>query len=601
EHNGGQGVHLNVKCDMCGACPIRGIRYKCSVCENYDLCEGCEASGKHHVTHPMVKITRPLCQRTMGRCHFAGLQEITGRRHRGIEKQKDGEQEKDKDKEKRKKWKCAAKASKCRKDKKDKEKKWAKCQQKLLCKLEKINAKLNDDCKTETEQPTVQIPCICGSVLIKTTAMEAYGRRQVVCDWCDKDCSRDAFIYHALKTRQNILKVLIRKNGTTQKPQHEEVSAPVSVPEPVQAPKDPFEDFEFKNEARTHVEMGFTDRDRIMSLLISKKGNLVQVLSELLPQQGFFLNSQETVSCVDVGFLSCQLWVTKFFNIVRIEQSKGKRKSKSQIRHFIISQGNNLYKFYLLQQFLTNNYHGKKEPCFHNKVTLSFVGRQIAELPCQSKKAFAFSCNNFKSCICEHELIYVIPLADGNDKNDEKENEEKPGDEEEENDDLGNNHKYFNTARSNLTEASIKVEETKFTIKMNTNTPPKNKATESIDKTFQFGSKLISNKKMFGAFPSAFFFFVFKKKKKEKQSENGKLSSERNGASVNPFSKSGKQLKEMSNSKAGPVLKREAEVSSAKKKEEKKRLATKKKTEEEEEENKAEMLGDESNEEDMDH
>ncbi|ETO00015.1 hypothetical protein RFI_37444, partial [Reticulomyxa filosa] len=89
-------------------------------------------------------------------------------------------------------------------------------------------------------------------------------------------------------------------------------------------------------------------------------------------------------------------------------------------------------------------------------------------------------------------------------------------------------------------------------------------------------------------------------------SENGKLSSERNGASVNPFSKSGKQLKEMSNSKAGPVLKREAEVSSAKKKEEKKRLATKKKTEEEEEEeeeeeNKAEMLGDESNEEDMDH
>ncbi|ETO00357.1 hypothetical protein RFI_37090 [Reticulomyxa filosa] len=84
EHNGGQGVHLNVKCDMCGACPIRGIRYKCSVCGNYDLCEGCEASGKHHVTHPMVKITRPLCQRTMGRCHFAGLQEITGRRHRGM-------------------------------------------------------------------------------------------------------------------------------------------------------------------------------------------------------------------------------------------------------------------------------------------------------------------------------------------------------------------------------------------------------------------------------------------------------------------------------------------------------------------------------------
>ncbi|ETN97183.1 hypothetical protein RFI_40348, partial [Reticulomyxa filosa] len=95
---------------------------------------------------------------TMGRCHFAGLQEITGRRHRVI---------KTEEMEMRIKSKQMQKV-----------KKWAKCQQKLLCKLEKINAKLNDDCKKETEQPTEPQMHGIWTVLIKTTAMEAYGRRQ---------------------------------------------------------------------------------------------------------------------------------------------------------------------------------------------------------------------------------------------------------------------------------------------------------------------------------------------------------------------------------------------------------------------------------------
>ncbi len=32
----------NVACDGCGVHPIIGIRYKCSVCENFDYCEMCE-------------------------------------------------------------------------------------------------------------------------------------------------------------------------------------------------------------------------------------------------------------------------------------------------------------------------------------------------------------------------------------------------------------------------------------------------------------------------------------------------------------------------------------------------------------------------------
>jgi hypothetical protein len=37
--------------------PIRGIRFMCSVCSNYDLCENCEKAGVH-MHHPMLKIRK---------------------------------------------------------------------------------------------------------------------------------------------------------------------------------------------------------------------------------------------------------------------------------------------------------------------------------------------------------------------------------------------------------------------------------------------------------------------------------------------------------------------------------------------------------------
>jgi len=53
-----EGVHRGVLCDGCGVTPIRGIRYKCAVCPDYDLCAGCE--GKNvHPDHALLKI-RPL-------------------------------------------------------------------------------------------------------------------------------------------------------------------------------------------------------------------------------------------------------------------------------------------------------------------------------------------------------------------------------------------------------------------------------------------------------------------------------------------------------------------------------------------------------------
>lgn len=52
-------LHRGVTCDKCGRFPIRGIRYRCSNCQDYDLCEDCEARDEHPLTHVFYKIKVP--------------------------------------------------------------------------------------------------------------------------------------------------------------------------------------------------------------------------------------------------------------------------------------------------------------------------------------------------------------------------------------------------------------------------------------------------------------------------------------------------------------------------------------------------------------
>ena len=49
--------HPNVACDLCNVCPIVGVRYKCAVCKDFDMCARCEATKGHQ--HPLLKIRRP--------------------------------------------------------------------------------------------------------------------------------------------------------------------------------------------------------------------------------------------------------------------------------------------------------------------------------------------------------------------------------------------------------------------------------------------------------------------------------------------------------------------------------------------------------------
>ena len=52
-------VHRGVSCDSCDIKPIRGVRWCCANCPDYDLCSDCEAVNIHPVTHIFYKVKVP--------------------------------------------------------------------------------------------------------------------------------------------------------------------------------------------------------------------------------------------------------------------------------------------------------------------------------------------------------------------------------------------------------------------------------------------------------------------------------------------------------------------------------------------------------------
>uniref|UniRef100_A0A060T5S6 ARAD1B06182p n=1 Tax=Blastobotrys adeninivorans TaxID=409370 RepID=A0A060T5S6_BLAAD len=53
-------IHRGVTCNGCGMSPIKGIRFHCSECADVDLCQKCEAAGRHEKYHILLKIKVPI-------------------------------------------------------------------------------------------------------------------------------------------------------------------------------------------------------------------------------------------------------------------------------------------------------------------------------------------------------------------------------------------------------------------------------------------------------------------------------------------------------------------------------------------------------------
>ncbi|MCQ2821307.1 MAG: hypothetical protein MJ252_28945 [archaeon] len=52
----------NVFCQGCKCCPIKGVRYKCIFCENFNFCSKCEKEKNSTHQHPFLKLVFPLAE-----------------------------------------------------------------------------------------------------------------------------------------------------------------------------------------------------------------------------------------------------------------------------------------------------------------------------------------------------------------------------------------------------------------------------------------------------------------------------------------------------------------------------------------------------------
>ena len=53
-------IHKGINCSICGKKDIVGIRYKCTICPNFNLCENCEENTEHDDNHVLLKIKEPI-------------------------------------------------------------------------------------------------------------------------------------------------------------------------------------------------------------------------------------------------------------------------------------------------------------------------------------------------------------------------------------------------------------------------------------------------------------------------------------------------------------------------------------------------------------
>lgn len=53
-------IHRSVTCNHCGMSPLRGFRFKCANCVDFDVCSACEALDIHFKTHTFIKIRIPI-------------------------------------------------------------------------------------------------------------------------------------------------------------------------------------------------------------------------------------------------------------------------------------------------------------------------------------------------------------------------------------------------------------------------------------------------------------------------------------------------------------------------------------------------------------
>ena len=74
------GRHVGIRCDVCDTSDFHGYRYKCAVCENYDLCAFCfeerNESLDHKKHHPLILLESDDNSKQYSDLHKSGLEKL---------------------------------------------------------------------------------------------------------------------------------------------------------------------------------------------------------------------------------------------------------------------------------------------------------------------------------------------------------------------------------------------------------------------------------------------------------------------------------------------------------------------------------------------
>ena len=75
-------IHFNIVCDGCKVTPLRGNRYKCKKCKDFDFCENCYQKNKESHGHEFKIIEKPANTRRLGHKNTKYCSRLIG--HKGI-------------------------------------------------------------------------------------------------------------------------------------------------------------------------------------------------------------------------------------------------------------------------------------------------------------------------------------------------------------------------------------------------------------------------------------------------------------------------------------------------------------------------------------
>jgi len=404
----GEAIHRGVECDGCKVSPIRGIRYKCTVCKNFDLCSTCEAAKIHDSNHPLLKMTvgdgSGSCMMGSGRgmhgwthpCGGRASQGHFGHHQRGRQggnQQKGPKAECTQDKSgdpvygvagslSEKTWEVknvgneewgegvelvfarghetlalakrypvpnlksqestqisaviqipttAGRYSACFRL----EKNGKRFGQKLWVDVFALAGSETENKENKVVETKPVVKCVCGAPMDETSPIVAYYESaEVHCDLCGNFCPINSSIYHCSEEteihshgydlcsscacsqiesfdqpqqevseeevpKQEVSEVQVPeqpKDQSSQQPKQEQKEEPIQPKEdetnllinddPLSEliNDDPLSGFQYQQEARDIIAMGFDNLELVKALLIKYKGNLDTVLSELCPQ-----------------------------------------------------------------------------------------------------------------------------------------------------------------------------------------------------------------------------------------------------------------------------------------------------------------------------